>query len=40
MNASEFHGKRALVTDGTKGMGEAVVRVLAQRGAIVFATAR
>nr|WP_314626759.1 SDR family oxidoreductase [uncultured Noviherbaspirillum sp.] len=40
MNAPEFHGKRALVTGGTKGLGEAIVRVLAHRGAIVFATAR
>lgn len=40
MSALEFHGKRALVTGGTKGMGEAVVRLLAQRGATVIATAR
>ncbi len=40
MNAPEFHGKRALVTGGTKGMGEAIVRLLAQRGATVISTAR
>jgi NAD(P)-dependent dehydrogenase (short-subunit alcohol dehydrogenase family) len=31
MSALEFHGKRALVTGGTKGMGEAIVRLLAER---------
>lgn len=40
MNAPELQGKRALVTGGTKGIGEAVVRLLAQRGATVVATAR
>jgi len=40
MNTLEFHGQRALVTGGTKGMGEAVVRLLAQRGAAVVTTAR
>lgn len=39
MSALEFHGKRALVTGGTKGMGEAIVRLLAERGASVVATA-
>jgi NAD(P)-dependent dehydrogenase (short-subunit alcohol dehydrogenase family) len=40
MTAREFEGKRALVTGGTKGMGEAIVRLLAERGATVLATAR
>jgi NAD(P)-dependent dehydrogenase (short-subunit alcohol dehydrogenase family) len=40
MSTLEFHGKRALVTGGTKGMGEAIVRLLAQRGAAVVTTAR
>jgi len=40
MNAYSFQGKHALVTGGTKGMGEAIVRRLAQDGAIVIATAR
>lgn len=40
MSTSEFHGKRALVTGGTKGMGAAIVRLLAQRGATVVTTAR
>lgn len=35
-----FDGKRALVTGGTKGMGAAIVRVLAERGATVIAPAR
>ncbi|KFI06390.1 SDR family oxidoreductase [Massilia sp. BSC265] len=40
MNAYPFAGKHALVTGGTKGMGEAIVRRLAQDGATVIATAR
>jgi NAD(P)-dependent dehydrogenase (short-subunit alcohol dehydrogenase family) len=36
----EFTGKRALVTGGTKGMGEAIVRKLRAGGALVFTTAR
>lgn len=40
MNAYPFAGRHALVTGGTKGMGEAIVRRLAQDGASVIATAR
>jgi NAD(P)-dependent dehydrogenase (short-subunit alcohol dehydrogenase family) len=40
MSPLEFNGKRALVTGGTKGMGEAIIRLLAQRGATVVTTAR
>ncbi|MBY0116923.1 SDR family oxidoreductase [Paenibacillus sp. FSL L8-0435] len=37
---SEFKGKRVLVTGGTKGMGQAVVKRLANGGATVLTTAR
>jgi NAD(P)-dependent dehydrogenase (short-subunit alcohol dehydrogenase family) len=37
---AEFRGKRALVTGGTKGMGEAIVRRLRDSGATVVTTAR
>ena len=37
---SEFSGKRALITGGTKGMGEAIVARLAAGGATVATTAR
>lgn len=40
MSAATFAGKIALVTGGTKGMGEATVRKLVQGGATVVATAR
>ncbi len=36
----EFSAKRALVTGGTKGIGEAIVRRLRGAGATVFTTAR
>ena len=36
----EFKGKRVLVTGGTKGMGEAVVRRFVLGGASVATTAR
>jgi len=38
--ANEFQGQRALVTGGTKGIGEAVVKRLVQGGATVLTTAR
>jgi NAD(P)-dependent dehydrogenase (short-subunit alcohol dehydrogenase family) len=40
MAAREFDGKRALVTGGTKGIGQAVVTRLRDGGARVLATAR
>lgn len=40
MSGAVFEGKRALVTGGTKGMGAAIVRLLAERGATVVTTAR
>lgn len=39
-NRSEFEGKRALVTGGTKGMGEAIVKRLINGGAKILTTAR
>ena len=39
-DANEFAGRRALVTGGTKGIGEAIVTRLRQGGASVLATAR
>ncbi len=36
----ELDGRRALVTGGTRGIGEAVVVRLREAGAIVFTTAR
>src|SRR5258708_5468627 len=38
--ATEFDGKRVLVTGGTKGIGEAIVNRLARGGAKVVTTAR
>jgi NAD(P)-dependent dehydrogenase (short-subunit alcohol dehydrogenase family) len=39
-DASEFTGKRVLVTGGTRGIGEAIVSRLQRGGATVLATAR
>ncbi len=39
-NAAEFHGKRVLVTGGSKGIGEAIVNRLVRGGANVITTAR
>jgi NAD(P)-dependent dehydrogenase (short-subunit alcohol dehydrogenase family) len=38
--ASEFRGKRALVTGATRGVGDAITRRLREGGATVFVTAR
>ncbi|MCC2958602.1 SDR family oxidoreductase [Massilia sp. IC2-477] len=40
MNRYPFEGRHALVTGGTRGMGEAIVRVLLENGARVVTTAR
>ena len=40
VDGNEFRGKRVLVTGGTKGMGEAIVRRLTMGGALVATTAR
>ena len=40
VDGNEFKGKRVLVTGGTKGMGEAMVRRLTMGGASVATTAR
>lgn len=40
IDKTEFNGKRVLVTGGTKGMGEAIVKRLASAGATVITTAR
>ncbi|RYD32290.1 MAG: SDR family NAD(P)-dependent oxidoreductase, partial [Verrucomicrobiaceae bacterium] len=40
IDSSEFAGKRVLVTGGSKGAGQAIVRRLAQGGASVAAVAR
>jgi NAD(P)-dependent dehydrogenase (short-subunit alcohol dehydrogenase family) len=39
-SATEFTGKRVLVTGGTRGMGEAIVQRLRGAGATVVTTAR
>ena len=40
IDSNELSGKRVLVTGGTKGMGEAIVKRLRQAGATVMTTAR
>jgi NAD(P)-dependent dehydrogenase (short-subunit alcohol dehydrogenase family) len=40
MDGNEFRGKRVLVTDGTKGIGEAVVSRLTLGGGSVATTAQ
>jgi NAD(P)-dependent dehydrogenase (short-subunit alcohol dehydrogenase family) len=40
IDPTEFAGKRVLVTGGTKGAGEAIVRHLASAGAVVATSAR
>ncbi|MHC5732123.1 MAG: SDR family NAD(P)-dependent oxidoreductase, partial [Nostoc sp.] len=40
INPNELSDKRVLVTGGTKGMGEAIVKRLRQAGATVITTAR
>ena len=40
IDSNELSGKRALVTGGTKGIGEAIVQRLRQAGATVITTAR
>ena len=40
INPNELSDKRALVTGGTKGIGEAIVKQLRQTGATVMTTAR
>lgn len=40
VDQDELFGKRALVTGGTKGMGEAIVKRLRESGAMVITTAR
>lgn len=40
IDPNELSGKRALVTGGTKGIGEAIVKRLRQSGATVITTAR
>jgi nucleoside-diphosphate-sugar epimerase len=40
IDGNEFQGKRVLVTGGTKGMGEAIVRRLTLGGGSVATTAR
>jgi NAD(P)-dependent dehydrogenase (short-subunit alcohol dehydrogenase family) len=39
-DANEFKSKRILVSGGTKGMGEAIVKRLSRAGGTVITTAR